>query len=124
MDFGINIFQNHQFSGSWTGKNKPLFFKNSLKSNNFPCTHDLQEVVNVHVGQAGVQLGNAVWELYCLEHGIMPNGMLAQRMGKDSGVSTVFYPTGGGQMVPRTVFVDLEPTPIGKQKIEWRINFM
>lgn len=73
-----------------------------------------QEVCNIHVGQAGVQLGNAIWELYCLEHGIMPNGMMAQRMGRDSGMTTVFYPTGAGQMVPRAVFVDLEPTPIGE----------
>lgn len=28
----------------------------------------------VHVGQAGCQIGNACWELYCLEHGIEFNG--------------------------------------------------
>ena len=33
-----------------------------------------REVINVHVGQAGVQMGNACWELYCLEHGIAPDG--------------------------------------------------
>ena len=27
-------------------------------------------------GQAGVQMGNACWELYCLEHGIHPDGQL------------------------------------------------
>jgi tubulin alpha len=30
----------------------------------------MREVISVHVGQAGVQIGNACWELYCLEHGI------------------------------------------------------
>jgi tubulin alpha len=30
--------------------------------------------VIVHVGQAGCQIGNACWELYCLEHGIEFNG--------------------------------------------------
>lgn len=28
-----------------------------------------RECISVHVGQAGVQMGNACWELYCLEHG-------------------------------------------------------
>ena len=29
-----------------------------------------------HIEQAGVQIGNACWELYCLEHGILPDGMM------------------------------------------------
>jgi len=28
-----------------------------------------REVISIHIGQAGVQMGNAAWELYCLEHG-------------------------------------------------------
>lgn len=31
----------------------------------------MREVISIHVGQAGVQIGNSCWELYCLEHGIM-----------------------------------------------------
>jgi hypothetical protein len=30
----------------------------------------MRECISIHVGQAGVQIGNACWELYCLEHGI------------------------------------------------------
>ena len=30
-----------------------------------------REVISIHIGQAGVQMGNAAWELYCLEHGKM-----------------------------------------------------
>ena len=33
-------------------------------------------LVLIHVGQAGVQMGNACWELYCLEHGIQPDGQM------------------------------------------------
>ena len=29
----------------------------------------MRECISVHVGQAGCQMGNACWELYCLEHG-------------------------------------------------------
>ena len=36
----------------------------------------MREVISVHIGQAGVQLGNACWELYCLEHGITPDGLM------------------------------------------------
>ncbi|XP_026287132.1 tubulin alpha-8 chain-like [Frankliniella occidentalis] len=35
----------------------------------------MRECLSIHVGQAGVQIGNACWELYCLEHGISPSGM-------------------------------------------------
>ncbi|KAK8869773.1 hypothetical protein IAR55_000341 [Kwoniella newhampshirensis] len=30
----------------------------------------MREVISVHVGQAGVQIGNACWELYTIEHGL------------------------------------------------------
>ena len=29
----------------------------------------MREVISIHIGQAGIQVGNACWELYCLEHG-------------------------------------------------------
>ena len=35
-----------------------------------------RECISVHVGQAGCQIGNACWELYCLEHGIQPDGQM------------------------------------------------
>lgn len=31
----------------------------------------MREVICIHVGQAGVQVGAACWELFCLEHGIL-----------------------------------------------------
>lgn len=37
-----------------------------------------REVISIHVGQAGVQMGNSCWELYCLEHGIRPDGILSE----------------------------------------------
>ena len=35
-----------------------------------PTTDKMREVISIHMGQGGVQCGNACWELYCLEHGI------------------------------------------------------
>ena len=67
------------------------------------------------MGQAGVQIGNSCWELYCLEHGFSPDGTFADEMDKSGGkeFSTFFSETGQGKHVPRAVFVDLEPTVVG-----------
>ncbi|KAE9445006.1 hypothetical protein C3L33_23096, partial [Rhododendron williamsianum] len=37
---------------------------------------EIKECISIHLGQAGIQIGNACWELYCLEHGIQPDGQM------------------------------------------------
>ncbi|GMT20338.1 hypothetical protein PFISCL1PPCAC_11635, partial [Pristionchus fissidentatus] len=74
-----------------------------------------REIVSLHVGQAGCQIGNACWELYCLEHGIQPDGTMPsdKTVGvEDSSYNTFFAETQSGKHVPRAVFVDLEPTVV------------
>ncbi|KXN71605.1 tubulin, alpha, ubiquitous [Conidiobolus coronatus NRRL 28638] len=71
----------------------------------------MREVLSIHVGQAGVQIGNACWELYCLEHGIGQDGKLGEN-GLIGNPGTFFSETSNGRYVPRTVFVDLEPSVI------------
>ncbi|NXM62314.1 TBA4A protein, partial [Illadopsis cleaveri] len=74
-----------------------------------------RECISVHVGQAGVQMGNTCWELYCLEHGIQPDGQMPSDKtigGGDDSFTTFFCETGAGKHVPRAIFVDLEPTVI------------
>ncbi|ORX94312.1 tubulin alpha-1 chain [Basidiobolus meristosporus CBS 931.73] len=71
----------------------------------------MPEVISIHVGQAGVQIGNSCWELYCLEHGIQPDGFKNDAAVENS-CNTFFSETGSGKYVPRTVFVDLEPTVV------------
>lgn len=71
----------------------------------------------MHVGQAGVQIGNSCWELYCLEHGIQPDGTMPTEKGPaDDSFSTFFSETGNSKHVPRAVFVDLEPSVVGMMK--------
>ena len=102
----------------------------------------MREVISVHIGQAGVQMGNACWsvaslrliahnsqfatisviprELYCLEHGIHPDGVIPeeyQEEAADDSFSTFFNTTGSGKHVPRAVFVDLEPTVVDEVKV-------
>jgi len=75
----------------------------------------MREIISLHIGQAGVQVANSCWELYCLEHGIKPTGELTDEKksnpGKDS-FSTFFSETSGGKHIPRAVFLDLEPTVV------------
>lgn len=77
----------------------------------------IREVVTIFVGQAGTQISNACWELFCLEHGIEPNGIF--KKGYESHTHTsgdlcraFFSQSQKGSFTPRTVVVDLEPTVI------------
>jgi len=73
----------------------------------------MREIISIHIGQAGVQTGNSCWELYCLEHGIQPDGtMPADKKATSDSFSTIFSETGSGKRVPRAIMVDLEPTVI------------
>ncbi|XP_029559588.1 tubulin alpha-4A chain-like [Salmo trutta] len=75
----------------------------------------MRECISVHVGQAGVQMGNTCWELYCLEHVIQPDGQMPSDKptgNLDDSFTTFFSATGTGKYVSRAIFVDLEPTVI------------
>ncbi|XP_023285581.1 tubulin alpha-1A chain-like [Seriola lalandi dorsalis] len=85
----------------------------------------MRECISVHVGQAGVQMGNACWELYCLEHGIQPDGQMPSDKtigGGDDSFNTFFSETGAGKHVPRAVFVDLEPTVIDESDCAFMVD--
>ena len=79
----------------------------------------MRECISIHIGQAGVQMGNACWELFCLEHDIQPDGLVPSDVTahNDSSFGTFFYETNAGKNVPRAIMVDLEPTVIGKHSI-------
>ncbi|EON64287.1 tubulin alpha-2 chain [Coniosporium apollinis CBS 100218] len=73
------------------------------------------EVCHIHIGQAGVQLGNSAWELYLLEHGLKPDGRpdtASENAGEGGSFQTFFNETSNGKYVPRSIFVDLDPSPI------------
>nr|CAH8864272.1 unnamed protein product [Trichobilharzia regenti] len=74
----------------------------------------MRECISIHLGQAGVQIGNACWELYCLEHRICPDGLAQphEEIPADDSFETFFSVTSSGRHVPRAVFLDLEPTVI------------
>ncbi|XP_073085548.1 tubulin alpha chain-like 3 [Manis javanica] len=82
----------------------------------------MRECLSIHIGQAGIQIGDACWELYCLEHGIQPDGIVlnskkdqlesARMDNMDASFDTFFCETRAGKHVPRALFMDLEPTVI------------
>jgi hypothetical protein len=53
----------------------------------------MREAISIHCGQGGCQIGNACWELYCLEHGIQPDGQMPSDKtigGGDDSFNTFF----------------------------------
>mmetsp|Transcript_1218 Transcript_1218/g.4378 ORF Transcript_1218/g.4378 Transcript_1218/m.4378 type:complete len:448 (-) Transcript_1218:68-1411(-) len=71
----------------------------------------MRELISLHIGQGGIQLGQATWELYCAEHGVLPDGTTGD--GEFNGSpSTFFNEASHGRYVPRSVFIDLEPTVV------------
>lgn len=74
----------------------------------------MREVISIHIGQAGVQIGNACWELYCREHGINTDGSPSENFVDDESCQSFFYRTSSNKFVPRSIFVDLEPGVIGE----------
>ncbi|POW13661.1 hypothetical protein PSTT_03564 [Puccinia striiformis] len=73
----------------------------------------MREVISLHVGQAGCQVGNACWELYTIEHGLSPDGRITSPTARgDDGFSTFFSETGSGKYVPRSIYIDLEPNVV------------
>jgi tubulin alpha len=72
----------------------------------------MKELINIHIGQAGIQMGNACWELFCFEHGLSPDGTLNDAQPDDSCSGPIFYETFKGKLVPRAIYADTEPTVI------------
>lgn len=73
----------------------------------------MREVISVHLGQGGIQVGNQCWELYCLEHGIQPNGRMPSDTTpgeENDSFNTFFSETSSGKHVPRAIYADLEPS--------------
>lgn len=34
----------------------------------------MSEIINIHIGEAGIRTGLASWQLFCIEHGINLDG--------------------------------------------------
>lgn len=92
----------------------------------------MRKCLSIHVGQAGIQIGHACWELFVwnmasscafsvpdfqqslftvqVDSALMPSDKTVG--GGDDAFNIFFSETGAGKHVPRCVFLDLEPTVI------------
>ena len=52
-----------------------------------------REIVTVFIGQSGVQVASAVWELFCLEHGIKSDGFMQQGYHVIDDSHQIFFST-------------------------------
>lgn len=51
------------------------------------------EIVTIFIGQAGVQVASACWELFCLEHGIKPDGFMHSGYDANEKSHQIFFST-------------------------------
>ncbi|PAA68340.1 hypothetical protein BOX15_Mlig020438g1 [Macrostomum lignano] len=72
----------------------------------------LGKTVSVHIGQAGCQLGHAVWELYCLEHGVQADGRAGPWKACARETAESAFSRNGNRFTPRAVMCDTDPTVI------------
>uniref|UniRef100_A0A0G4I778 Tubulin/FtsZ GTPase domain-containing protein n=1 Tax=Chromera velia CCMP2878 TaxID=1169474 RepID=A0A0G4I778_9ALVE len=75
----------------------------------------MKEVICLHLGQAGVQVGRKAWELFCMEHNIEPDGKNPKDLtpGQESDPYNAFFSeTSDGNHVPRAVFFDTDPSSV------------
>ena len=61
----------------------------------------MREIISIHVGQAGIQVGNACWELFCLEHGIQPDGQMPSDKSTASSDNAIVS-SGSDNAIPAT----------------------
>ncbi|TNV78663.1 hypothetical protein FGO68_gene16270 [Halteria grandinella] len=73
----------------------------------------MREIINVHVGQCGTQIGAKFWEVISEEHGLDSKG--AYHGDSDLQLQTIetfFNEARGGTYVPRAILLDLDPGSI------------
>ncbi|KAF8569058.1 hypothetical protein P879_03247 [Paragonimus westermani] len=77
------------------------------------------QIIQCFLGQCGLQVGNAVWELACVQNNLDPNGVKLNTDTADmeSGIDTAFTQTRSGRYVPRCTMIDTEPTVIDEVRV-------
>lgn len=72
-----------------------------------------REALSIHIGQAGIQIGSELWQLYSTEHNISPDAKLNSNGDScDTGRNIFFEETHSGRYVPRSIFIDTDSTAI------------
>ena len=77
-----------------------------------------REIVTIQVGQCGNQIGGSFWNQLCLEHGIAPDGSMADDPNsstrRNDRKDVFFYQSDDDKYIPRALLIDLEPRVVNK----------
>jgi len=73
------------------------------------------EIIHIHIGQCGVQVGSALWERLALEHGIASDGSLTES-SDGSKLHKLFSETKEGIFKTRSLFIDADQIVIDSLK--------
>lgn len=71
-----------------------------------------REIISLHIGQAGIQMGESMWELLGLEHGVNQDGTPTTDRNHTNSMETFYSRTNANRYVPRALMVDLEPSVV------------
>ena len=73
----------------------------------------MEQILWVHVGQAGIQIGIEFWKILIKEHGINYENMVEDELR--GHVDAMFKEDNNGNLyTPRAIFCDLDPCSIDK----------
>lgn len=81
-----------------------------------------REIIHLHLGQAGSQIGNSLWNAYCDEYKVDRQGYYHGTNPKN--ISHIFKSVGESYYRPRAVFFDLDPESKRKYSLtHYDLNF-
>ena len=75
----------------------------------------MKEVICIHIGQAGVQIGDASWQLFCKEHELSADGKPTSaefNLVTEQNRHNFFSETDEGAYKARSLFIDSEPSVV------------
>ncbi len=73
----------------------------------------MREVVLLHIGQAGIQVGNEYWKIICDEHDITTTGRLETGKKQANGNWDIFFnKSQTNRFYPSAILIDSDPTVI------------
>ncbi|KAK6744289.1 hypothetical protein RB195_011160 [Necator americanus] len=75
-------------------------------------SHARGQLMSIHVGQCGNQIGQSFWKTLCDEHAIDGRGRMTCEESLHDDKDVFFYQADDDHYVPRAVLVDLEPRVI------------
>jgi tubulin alpha len=73
----------------------------------------MREIISLHIGQFGLQIGNLCWELFCLEHFIQKDATMDSACVIDKfSLGSFFTKNEPTRCKSRCLFIDMDPSSI------------